>query len=270
MRTAFTFEKLFGGGLPSAGGLLMLTWKFYLEHFRGLMGVSLRALLALPFLFPGMALTVAGISPSGSLTYASPSWKEPGALAWVVLGMIAALLVTAAVRATLIGRIQDQLRAHGGARIALRPWRWKTFAQYLAALLLVGALVSVGFRLWFIPGVIAAAYLLFVEPSVVLEGDHIVAAFKRSISLVRGRFWPVLWRAVVVNGALVLATAMLALLTVQMPLAFLKPIAPDYSSQLRWLIAPFTLIAWLITAFSLPLFLSFQVILFNEVKKLRT
>jgi hypothetical protein len=264
-------EPLFNpAGLPTAGGLLHLVWKFYLEHFRSLMRISLLTLVGFLLTLPGMLLTARGITPFGSIEYAKPDWSEPIALAFVALGSLAAVLVTTYVRAALIDRIADTLGKHGGDGSRGHSRTLPALVQYLAVVILTGFVVSAGFTLFFIPGLIAVVYLQFAEPIVILEKTNAFEAIKRSLRMIHGRFLAAGWRTLVVNGVFALATGSLAILTVQLPLVALRASTQYDPEKVFYMAAPLLLVAWLISALTLPLFLSFQVTLYQEMKKLRS
>lgn len=263
-------EPLFNpAGLPTAGGLLHLVWTFYLEHFGALMRVALLTLAGFLLTLPGMLLTAKGISSAGRVEYAAPGWGDPLAMAFTALGSLAAVLVTAYVRAALIDRIAEALGTHGGDAARGRSRSLHVLVQYLAVVILTGFVASAGFALLFIPGLIAVVYLLFAEPIVILEKVNAFEAIRGSLRMVHGRFLAAGWRTLVVNGVFTLATASLAILAVQLPLVALRASSLYDPSKVFYLAAPLLLVAWLISALTLPLFLSFQVILYQEMKKLK-
>ena len=256
-------------GLPTAGSLLHTVWKFYREHFRSLLKTSILALIAFPLTLPGMMLTATGISPAGTVEYSPTSFKDPISLIFVALGSFAAVLVTTYVRATLIDKVDGILSHRAEPHLRLSK-TLPVYLQYFAVVILTGLAASLGFAFLFIPGVLAIIYFLFAEPIVILEKAHALDAVKRSVKMVHGRFVATAWRAAAVDGVFALASSAFAILTVQLPLTALRASTWYDPTKTKIFVqaAPFLLLAWLISAVTLPLFLSFQVILYRETKKI--
>jgi hypothetical protein len=63
------------------------------------------------------------------------------------------------------------------------------YRRLIAIDLLYGAMVAIGLVFLFIPGVLAFVWLGLAAPVVEIEHQGIRAAFARSVSLVRGKFW---------------------------------------------------------------------------------
>ena len=58
--------------------------------------------------------------------------------------------------------------------------------------MIYAVVVAIGFVLLFVPGVLAFVFLALAAPIVEIEGRGVRAALRRSVRLVRGRFWTVL------------------------------------------------------------------------------
>jgi hypothetical protein len=67
--------------------------------------------------------------------------------------------------------------------------RMVNYRRLIAVDLIFGALVSVGFVLLFVPGLVAFVYLGLSAPVVEIERRTVREAFARSVRLVRGSFW---------------------------------------------------------------------------------
>ncbi len=63
------------------------------------------------------------------------------------------------------------------------------YGTLVAVDLIYGALVAVGLVAFFVPGILAFVWLGLAAPVVEIEHRGIRAAFRRSVRLVRGRFW---------------------------------------------------------------------------------
>jgi hypothetical protein len=62
-------------------------------------------------------------------------------------------------------------------------------ARLIAADLLLGLVVVLGLLAFVVPGLVLLTWFAFVAPVIKIEHPPIVAAFRRSRELVRGRFW---------------------------------------------------------------------------------
>lgn len=65
------------------------------------------------------------------------------------------------------------------------------YGPLIAIDLLYGAMVAVGLVFFFLPGILAFVWLGLTAPVVEIEHRGVRAAFRRSVQLVRGRFWTV-------------------------------------------------------------------------------
>lgn len=146
----------------------------------GVGAVGLLVQVASTTVLTGLLMVVLGRAVLGAPVEAADCWRAartrlPGLLAVVVLGLLAVLLllVVCALPALVVGF------AGGGVAPTV-------------VLGLLGLIVAV-------LGTVAVSTLIALAPPVyVLEGVGVAAAFRRSVRLVGGRFWPVL-------GILVLA-----------------------------------------------------------------
>jgi hypothetical protein len=81
----------------------------------------------------------------------------------------------------------------------------KYFPSYLFISIITGLLIAVGLIFLIIPAIIIGVMLSLVAPVFVLENNHKLEALRRSRELVRGYFWPVFGRLlliVVISGAI--------------------------------------------------------------------
>jgi hypothetical protein len=106
-------------------------------------------------------------------------------LALAITGLVGEVFYTGAV-AILLTHPRD------GRPPSLREIAGMINYRTLIAIdLLYGALVGIGFILFLIPGFLAFVWLGLTAPVVEIEHHGIRAAFRRSVELVRGRFWVV-------------------------------------------------------------------------------
>ncbi|MDW8338407.1 MAG: hypothetical protein RMM28_04630, partial [Thermoleophilia bacterium] len=91
-------------------------------------------------------------------------------------------------------------------------------ATLVAAGILAGVAVAIGFLLLVVPGIYLLTIWALIAPAIVLERAGVLEAFGRSRALVRGRFWTVL--GIVVIAAIL---SILAQMLISALLAFLPP-----------------------------------------------
>ena len=66
------------------------------------------------------------------------------------------------------------------------------YGRLIAIDVIYAVVVAIGFLLLFVPGVVAFVFLALAAPIVEIEGRGVRDALRRSVRLVRGRFWTVL------------------------------------------------------------------------------
>ena len=123
------------------------------------------------------------LSPSNGLLTAAAA----GAVVLLTLtGLIGEVFYSGAVAISLTHA------SHGRAPSLREIARRLNYRSLIAVDLLYGAVVVVGLILLLVPGVAAFAWLGLAAPVVEIEGRGVRGAFRRSVDLVRGRFWTVL------------------------------------------------------------------------------
>jgi len=76
---------------------------------------------------------------------------------------------------------------------------WKKFSQYLWAVILAGFFVILASLFLVIPGIIVAIYLAVYSYVFVIEGEKGINALRRSWNLVKGNWWKVFGRLLLLN-----------------------------------------------------------------------
>lgn len=255
------------GGLPPVADLFRETWQIYRTHFRGLFGLAALGLVGVAFTLPGLLMAVVGVAKSGSLVMARPTdfWAHLGLTA---IGALITIVVSVFVRTSL------NAAAHAGINEAKVSGRaallhgWKVFWQYALTTVVLALITGAGFALLFVPGLVVATYFLFAEQAVVLEELRWLDPFRRSLQLVAGRFWAIFWRLLagwVIYGLLtLLASAIL----VQLPLAIVTNLLALHPATLRVMLVPLELLGGAVTALIVPLYVVYQVQIYNHLKRL--
>jgi len=76
---------------------------------------------------------------------------------------------------------------------------WKKFGQYLWVVILTGSFVILASLFLVIPGIIVAIYLSFYSYVFIIEGEKGMNALRRSWSLVKGNWWKVFGRLILLG-----------------------------------------------------------------------
>ena len=113
-------------------------------------------------------------------------------LGQIVLGIMAVWVwcILTLITAQIIGH--EKINTEKLSRQA-----WQIVPSLILVGLMVGIVEIVGLALFLIPGIIFIVWYGFAQMDVVLGGRRGLAAMAHSRDLVRGRFFPVLWRLVV-------------------------------------------------------------------------
>lgn len=108
--------------------------------------------------------------------------------------VLAGLTVAAFSEAFCAGLAEHVLHRDRIGRGRLPLWRLARLLPLLrlfALAIIVGTAVAVGAILLLVPGLVAYAWLAVAAPVASFEQIGAIAALRRSVALVRGRFWPV-------------------------------------------------------------------------------
>ncbi len=122
------------------------------------------------------------------INYSVPTYLALSALTFV-LGLWANIV--------LARLIYQALRQSPADRKAISREAWRDTVSYLWVSVLVGLITLAGMFLLVVPGFIFAVWYSLATLVFVLEGVKGYAALKRGKTLVRGRFWAVVWRWIV-------------------------------------------------------------------------
>ncbi len=158
-------------------------------------------LFVIPLIVAGLSLIIG----TSSVILISLIFATKVALTWkivwgVVLGILCLASILFAIFISIISHvgaiyvIDSEMSVKEVLKKSL-PLFWK----YLGWAILSGIIVGIGFVLFVVPGVILAVMLCFSMYVLVLEGVSPIGALKRSGELVKGFWWTVFARLVVVG-----------------------------------------------------------------------
>jgi len=139
----------------------------------------------------------------------------------------------------------------------------KTFSGIIISIL-VSLAVGFGTILLIIPGIIFSVWFSFSLYVLVLENKKGTEALSASRQLVKGKFWPILWRWIAPNfvyGVILLIIILIPIYIIDFAVG--QPGASFTQYPPWWS----TIIANIIPVFAAPLFYALGLILYNSVKK---
>lgn len=177
--------------LIGVGDLFKNTWKIYQEKFSLIAG-----LMVSPFLL--IALNQILFQTGGGVVRTLGS----------IISLIASIGVLWAGAGVLMALSNSQpLTIKEAYRLS-----WGKLISLVWVAVLVSFIVGGSFMLLVIPGIILIVWLVFAQVIVVLEGENGLHAIVKSREYVRGYFWPILGRFLVVAMTVIIAYAILMVL----------------------------------------------------------
>ncbi len=245
--------------MPGIFALLGMAWRLWRAHAALLSGLF--AWFLIPF--------------AGNVLFAfvpNETMKGTGQLllviAMTVLSIWIVCIAILAIHALLKGNQKlslEQIRAQ------VRPLLW----PFVIVAILQSAVTLGGLLLLIIPGILFMVWYAFAEFAVLLDQKRGLEALSYSRSLVRGRFWPVLWR--LVGGPVLVGIAYAIVMGILAAIwwALTDTPLPDLGSgsgvyplerSLLWLDVLDTIVQTLIIS---PVFLVYGLSLYEELKKTR-
>lgn len=176
--------------LPSPLALLAQSWQFYRRHLW-----SLVKLIILPSLFT--ILLVAIMALLVVLATNLSSWQWVVLVPTLIIGLIGVIIMSLLGYASLV-----YFLGHASDYTGILPlWRtvWPLIGKFWLTQLLSGLITIFGFILLIVPGIIFLTRYVFVPFIVVLDRKFGREALNVSTSLVKGRFWAIFGRGLVIS-----------------------------------------------------------------------
>ena len=171
--------------LPGIGELLADGWKFMLRRYD-------LALWYLATVFPALFIL-------GALSVAMVGLGESGYT--LVAGIGFALLIAAFLAAVFLITLAltRAATAEGNAKFwSSMTWAKEHFWAFLWVAALMSLVLTTGFVMLIIPGIILSVYLYFAQLSIIHHGHRGMTALRHSTFLVRENWWAVFGRAAAV------------------------------------------------------------------------
>jgi hypothetical protein len=216
--------------------LLRSSWRIYRSHI-----LIFSAIMLIPFAF---SIIIYFIYSSKVIFERSGFWFASAATLITLINVLIQLFAYSA----MIYFAKDNLALTGSIKSA-----WRNFLSFLAVTLLASLVSAVGLCLLVIPGIVLITWFSLAAYVLVFEGQRGTAALRRSKELVRGNFFPVLFR-LLAAAILVAAVDILIRQVVSLPVTF---------DGLDFLIGN------LIDIFTTPFMVVFGIQIYHDLKRLR-
>jgi len=176
--------------LPSATEILKEAWEIYKSNLGKFIYLAIIPfIILLPSVFLGR--TYPGFF--GTNFIQSPSITIPFGLGFAVLGIVAQMLFLLA-----LVFIVSQRQLEISPKEALK-YAWDKLASYIWISALVSIFVGIGLILFIVPGLVMAIWYSLAIYILVAEDKRGRAALSRSKELVKGHWWGVLWRLIIIG-----------------------------------------------------------------------
>ncbi len=190
-----------------------------------------------------------------------------------ILFAIPIMLLYTALTISLIEMVASQLRdGRAGGRVTLRPGLRKLLPLIWVSII-VGVLVSLGFIVFIIPGVLLLVWYRFSQDFVILDGLRGRAALIASKKLVAGRWWKAFTRIALPGIFYMVAVMFVTYLCYFIASAILRDSGAFFGQLTTKASLPTahvlikTVLTAAINGLALPLFVASDLILWYELKR---
>lgn len=234
--------------LPSVKSLINESWALYRTNFKFFMKIVLWILV------PSIILSILPAITTNAVIFIPINFFF--SLVSLFLGLFIAIV--------LISSIKSLIKKEPVDLTALYNSSYSQILSYFWISILTGLAVLGGTILLVIPGIIFSVWFSFAAIVFVIEGVKGTEALRASKELVRGKFWPVLWRWVatyIVYGAILTIIIIIPIYIIGFAVG--HP-AAGFSEVSPWWAA---LLSNIVYSLAVPLFATVGVLLYNDLKK---
>ena len=189
--------------LPGVGQLISDSIDLYKSSWRLFLWVILLPILATivaVIVIGAIIATILAVS-GGEVTPARIPLLIPPA----IVGLLALIIINALGKIALIKAIQ--LKGQAKVRKLFKPG-WPLVTKYIILQLIVGIVILVGFLLLVVPGIVFSIWFIFSSIILVVEGTGGTHAMRRSKYYVRGKFWGILGRILLLVAVIALTAGL--------------------------------------------------------------
>jgi hypothetical protein len=193
---------------PSVGEFFSASWKLFTQTWikqfgisfvAGLFNIALTILAVLIVVLPNLPVAQQIIHATQTHSF---DWSMIPSSSWLILGIVSAIWVIGLIIvgvSTQVALIRVVNSAYDGQQVAIMPV-WKAGWKKVIPLFLVG--IITGFFVWgglgvlIVPGIIFSIWLAYTTMEVIIYDSSVLNAMRESVRLVRGFFWEILGRSV--------------------------------------------------------------------------
>jgi len=164
--------------------LIKESWELYRANFKTIFYIILVPLVFSIILFLFSLINISSNNKTISLTLTFII------IAFFLIQSLLTMLATIALIVSIRNNITQVVQAYEKAVSLFLPYIW--------IIIFTGLIVLGGFIFFIIPGIIFAIWFMFSQYALLLEGKRGYEALKRSKELIKGRFFDVIYRIVII------------------------------------------------------------------------
>lgn len=225
--------------LTPAIELLGNTFKIYFEKKNltyVLKVVGLQILITICLLIPVFLLSILGGLMTGGSSNTDYSLGAVVLSLIVMVGFVVIMYWFGAADVVMVNNIAEGKLATVKETLKLG---WARTSKYFVTSFFTGLVVIIGFVLFIIPGIIFSVWFSFAHLIAILENENGIESMKKSKALVKGNFWPILGRFILIGVIAVVISMVIQLIPV---------------------------LGGILVAFISPLFILYQVLLYRNLR----
>jgi hypothetical protein len=234
--------------LPSVKSLINESWTLYRTNFKFFVKIVVWILV------PSIILSILPAITTNTMIFLPINF----------FFSLISLFVGLFISIVLISSIKSLIKKEPIDLMALYNASYSKILSYFWISILAGLAVLGGTILLVIPGIIFSVWFSFAAIIFVIEGVKGTESLKSSKELVKGKFWPVLWRWVasyaiygIILTIVVLIPVYIIGFSVGQPAAGFNEVSPWWAA----------LLSNVIYSFAVPLFAAVGVLLYNGLKE---
>lgn len=234
--------------LPNVKTLINESWSLYRTNFKFFVKIVVWILV------PSIVLSVLPAITTNAVIFLPINFFF--SLVSLFVGLFIAVI--------LISSINSLIKKETVNLATLYDASYSKILSYFWISILTGLAFLGGTVLLVVPGIIFSVWFSFAAIIFIIEGTKGTEALRSSKELVRGKFWPVLWRWIATYIVYGLILTVIILIPIYLiGLAFGQP-ASGFNEVSPWWAA---LLSNIVYSFAVPLFAAIGVLLYNGLKK---
>jgi hypothetical protein len=225
--------------------LLTASWNMFKENWKLFLGI---------FLVPGLMTAV--VDYLNTDTYGQPMEINPLFAENAIIFILLAIVFIAILLLMNIAMYKAVVSPQGTTIQSAYQFALSNFVPYLVVSIIMGVVVFLGFIALVIPGIIFAVWFSFSYFTLLSEGKKGIEALKASREYVRGHWWPVFGRFVVLCIAMIILSIVIGILGVILAMIMPSAVAVAITS-------------FITSAVAMPIAIAFSYLLYQDLKGLK-